>query len=310
MAIEFRCSQCNQLLRVPDDSAGKNARCPKCQSLMTVPAASSPVSTPAASSPASTNPFAAGESPPPKPASPFGDTSPTTSNLNPYASPSGGFGYQPTFPAGDRPGLPWETQGQNFSTWWETTKLCMNQPSYAFRIMRLSGGIGQPMLFAAMGMAVGFVGQLIWNIPLIVVLGIATDQSPGEIGFQIATTIGQGIFAVAVGATVGVLISAALIHLSLMLLGGARQPFEATLRVVGFAQGATAWLQVIPVVGALIAAIWGIVAEVVGIAQAHEIPTGKALLAVLLPIIVCCLSAVAIAVILGFSLAAASGAFR
>ena len=42
MAIEFRCSQCNQLLRVPDNSAGKNARCPKCQALMRVPAASTP----------------------------------------------------------------------------------------------------------------------------------------------------------------------------------------------------------------------------------------------------------------------------
>jgi phage FluMu protein Com len=40
MTIEFRCGQCNQLLRVPDNSAGKNARCPKCQALMQVPAAS------------------------------------------------------------------------------------------------------------------------------------------------------------------------------------------------------------------------------------------------------------------------------
>jgi phage FluMu protein Com len=41
MTIEFRCSQCNQLLRVPETAAGKNARCPKCQSLMTVPGTSS-----------------------------------------------------------------------------------------------------------------------------------------------------------------------------------------------------------------------------------------------------------------------------
>ena len=40
MTIEFRCSQCNQLLRVPDTAAGKNARCPKCQALMLVPATS------------------------------------------------------------------------------------------------------------------------------------------------------------------------------------------------------------------------------------------------------------------------------
>ena len=60
---------------------------------------------------------------------------------------------------GDRPGLPWETSGQNFSTWWETTKLCMNQPSHAFRIMRLSGGIGQPMMYSGMGLAIGLVGR-------------------------------------------------------------------------------------------------------------------------------------------------------
>lgn len=33
MAIEFTCSSCNTTLRVPDEHAGKQARCPKCQSL-------------------------------------------------------------------------------------------------------------------------------------------------------------------------------------------------------------------------------------------------------------------------------------
>ena len=37
MPIEFRCSQCGQLLRVPETATGKSARCPKCQALMTVP---------------------------------------------------------------------------------------------------------------------------------------------------------------------------------------------------------------------------------------------------------------------------------
>jgi phage FluMu protein Com len=45
MTIEFRCGQCNQLLRVPDNSAGKNARCPKCQALMQVPAPAADSST-------------------------------------------------------------------------------------------------------------------------------------------------------------------------------------------------------------------------------------------------------------------------
>src|SRR5262245_48108193 len=40
MAIEFHCSQCGQLLRVPDSSRGKGARCPGCKAVMVVPAAS------------------------------------------------------------------------------------------------------------------------------------------------------------------------------------------------------------------------------------------------------------------------------
>lgn len=38
MAIEFICSNCNTTLRVPDEHAGKQAKCPQCQSLNLIPA--------------------------------------------------------------------------------------------------------------------------------------------------------------------------------------------------------------------------------------------------------------------------------
>lgn len=44
MPIEFRCSQCNKLLRVPDETAGQQAKCPECGALMLIPAASPPPS--------------------------------------------------------------------------------------------------------------------------------------------------------------------------------------------------------------------------------------------------------------------------
>lgn len=37
MPIEFRCVQCNKLLRTPDDSAGKTGQCPHCQTRMEIP---------------------------------------------------------------------------------------------------------------------------------------------------------------------------------------------------------------------------------------------------------------------------------
>lgn len=41
MAIEFTCSGCSNTLRVPDEHAGKHARCPQCSSVNVIPGSSS-----------------------------------------------------------------------------------------------------------------------------------------------------------------------------------------------------------------------------------------------------------------------------
>jgi len=40
MPIEFRCEQCSKLLRTPDESAGRQAKCPECGAINTIPSAS------------------------------------------------------------------------------------------------------------------------------------------------------------------------------------------------------------------------------------------------------------------------------
>jgi phage FluMu protein Com len=75
MPIDFRCSQCGKLLRVADGAVGRQATCPECGALTTVP-----------------RPQSAG-------ASPFGPspTGPPPPQENPYQSPE-----QTAFPAIDR----------------------------------------------------------------------------------------------------------------------------------------------------------------------------------------------------------------
>ena len=80
MPIEFRCTQCNKLLRTGDDTAGKQAKCPECGAVMPVPA-----------------PDAAQGSPyqpmgmPQAAASPFGSVAAPVppDSMNPYQSPAG-----------------------------------------------------------------------------------------------------------------------------------------------------------------------------------------------------------------------------
>ncbi len=79
MPIEFRCTQCHNLLRVPDESAGAQARCPKCSAIITVPASGS-----AGGPEPSDNPFAElGQRP--------ADQSAGNESVNPYSSPASGY---------------------------------------------------------------------------------------------------------------------------------------------------------------------------------------------------------------------------
>jgi phage FluMu protein Com len=77
MPIEFRCTQCNRLLRTPDESAGRQAACPECGALLTVP------------SPAGASPRAPG----PAPAAPSEEPNPFAASVPlPGAAPGPGLG--------------------------------------------------------------------------------------------------------------------------------------------------------------------------------------------------------------------------
>src|SRR6185437_9762668 len=67
MSIEFPCPQCGKLLRVGDDAAGKQARCPACNSVQAIPSTTAIVQ----------NPFAANLS-----------TAETAGDENPYRAPT------------------------------------------------------------------------------------------------------------------------------------------------------------------------------------------------------------------------------
>jgi phage FluMu protein Com len=75
MPIEFRCSHCGKLLRTGDGTAGRQAQCPECATICTVPSASAPTG-PIPASPSGGNPFGAIPRP-----------SETGGAENPYQSP-------------------------------------------------------------------------------------------------------------------------------------------------------------------------------------------------------------------------------
>ena len=193
-------------------------------------------------------------------------------------------------PAAPRSGLPWDHwQERGFlNAFIETLVMVLTKPGEAFAVMKREGGLGEPLIYAIIGGWVGGVVAFLFSLGLQSV-GLFADRHNA---FAAMAPMGVGSAAVIILLplliVIGLFMGSAVVHLCLMIVGGAKQPFETTFRVLAFSQGSTGPLQMIPVCGGLIAGVWALVCDCVGLARAHETDTGRAVLAVFLPLIVCC----------------------
>jgi hypothetical protein len=198
-------------------------------------------------------------------------------------------------------GLPWEHREQLgiFKAYFDTVSMVLTQPAVAFATMKTEGDMTGPMLFALIGGSAGLIVSFLLQIALHSI-GFMADRQTGMFGLGIV-----GVWAlvyivlVPVMVIVGMFVGSGILHLCLMIVGGANKPFETTFRVVCFSSGSTYLLSMIPFCGGFIAGVWNIVLECIGLARAHETDTGKAVMAVLLPIIVCCGGGLLIAILIG-----------
>jgi len=203
--------------------------------------------------------------------------------------------------AAPRSGLPWEhRQGRGlFNAFVETLVMVLTKPGEAFTVMKREGGLGEPLIYALIGGCLGGIVSLLFSLGLQSV-GFFADRHDT---FAAMTGMGVGsaafIVLVPLFIVIGLFIGSAIVHLCLMIVGGANQSFETTFRVIAFSQGSTGPLQMIPICGGLIAGVWALVCNCIGLARAHETDTGRAVLAVFLPLIVCCGGVLLIALMFG-----------
>lgn len=201
-------------------------------------------------------------------------------------------------------GLPWEKREELglVKAFFETVSMVLTQPAEAFATMKTEGDLTSPMLFALIGGSAGMIVSTLVQVAFHSI-GFMADQKDAlsRLGFVGVWAFGY-ILLVPVIIILGMFIGSGILHVCLMIVGGAKKPFETTFRVVCFASGSTYLLAMIPFCGGVIACVWNIVLECIGLARAHEIDTGKAVIAVLLPIVVCCGGAMLLGILGGFSL--------
>jgi hypothetical protein len=204
-------------------------------------------------------------------------------------------------PATPRSGLPWEHRQERgfFNAFVETLVMVLTKPGEAFTAMKREGGFGEPLIYALIGGCIGGVVSFLFSLGL-QSMGFFADRQ-NTFAAMAGLGIGSVLFVVLIPLFIIIVlfIGSAIVHLCLMLVGGANQSFETTFRVLAFSHGSTGPLQMIPVCGGAIAGVWALVCYCIGLARAHETDTGRAVLAVFLPLIVCCGGGLLIAFMFG-----------
>ena len=188
-----------------------------------------------------------------------------------------------------RSGLPWDERHTKgfFSAFIETLQMVLTRPGEAFTAMRREGGLGEPLIYALIGGTLGTVVGLFYRFALqSVFAGFGRTDALNHLLGGAALILVMIISPLLV--VIGTFIVSAILHLCLMIVGGAKQSFETTFRVVCFSGGSVNPLQLIPICGGLITFVWGLILYCIGLARSHEIETGRAVIAVLLPLIACC----------------------
>ena len=194
--------------------------------------------------------------------------------------------------------VPWETWRERgrLAAFWDTWKQVMTNPVGFFKRVSPGGNFVLPMYYGIICQSIAII--LMWSyqagfhsIPTILdytaAFGgywpmTANFSWPAMVIFFIALVVIAPVFA-----AIGIFFPAALYHLCLKILGGANNGFEATFRAVCYGSSAQ-FLGVIPIVGSVVAGVWCLILNIIGLKEIHKTSFGKAILAVMLPVFICC----------------------
>jgi hypothetical protein len=160
-----------------------------------------------------------------------------------------------------------------------TIKESLFSPQEFFARLPIEGGVLVPLLYALIIETVGTMVSALWGLAMNNPLFPETGLS-GNVTTAATLLIPLLVF-------LGIVLSALLLHVSLLIVGGATENFEATFRVVCYSAAAELF-NVIPLVGWIIALVWKLYITLIGLRTAHRITTARAAIAIFLPLIAAC----------------------
>jgi hypothetical protein len=149
---------------------------------------------------------------------------------------------------------------------YQTMKMALFSPSYFFSKMRITGGMMAPLFYYLFMHCSTMAITILLLLP--VILKDPSLLSPQLAAFSQKTVLGGAIGFILLSPfifTIAIFFSSGVMHWSLKLVRGIREPFEATFRLFCYTAGSLAILSLLPFVGGIVVMIWGLVCYCIGL---------------------------------------------
>jgi len=176
---------------------------------------------------------------------------------------------------------PWES-GEGFLwAFLKTTREALFLPTRFFKKIASGEGYGPPLIYGVIVGIIGFGMGILWQ------WFFFSQWFPIEKISVLSSSFFFAIISIAIPLMVifSILIGSCVTHLCLMIVGGNKKGFQGTFRAVCYSFSGYLF-GIIPFIGSTIGGIYAMILTILGVREIHGISTGKAVLAVLLPIIV------------------------
>jgi len=195
--------------------------------------------------------------------------------------------------------VPWdvESKGEWIGAFWSTIKSSLGNPIAFFGAVAKSNQFARPWVYAVIISMLVFICLAAYQVGFgVLEMGSEAVRAVKQIVLPPVFVAGPlsiffialiAIIVVPIAVTTGLFIQAALFHVGLMLVGGAKREFISTFRTVCYCVGPQVF-QIIPIFGGMVAGIWAIVLNIIGLKIVHETSYGRSAFAVFLPLILCC----------------------
>ena len=182
-------------------------------------------------------------------------------------------------PGGEK-GTAWEGGEGFISAFFKTTKEILFSPAQFFRKNATGQGYWSALIYCLIVAVIGWGVSMIlqWHtfsrwIPVPVYSAIPYNLH------LIVVTMALPIFVI-----LSILVGSVITHICLFVVGGNKTGFQTTFRVICYSYCGHLFA-IIPVIGSTIGSFYTLILTIIGVREGHGISTGRAVLAVLLPVI-------------------------